>query len=75
MPDEKTERILRGLKAVAHAKGVTHDELAEAIGMSNRQCISRRLNGQTDMSLHEIVLLCDYLDVRLVDLEEGRVNI
>jgi len=57
MPFEEVE--FGGLKAQMAKYGHTYDDLAELLGFTSRQCVSRRFSGQTKWNIDEIRKLCE----------------
>ncbi|HFI0593226.1 TPA: helix-turn-helix domain-containing protein [Streptococcus suis] len=52
------------LKELREAKGLTHKQLSEEIGVPIRT-ISRWENGQSDMLLQKAIMLANFFDVTL----------
>ena len=49
-------------------KKMSQEEVAYRIGIE-RSCLARRLSGQTEWTLGELILLCEVLEIQLGDLE------
>lgn len=62
------------LEGVLASRGISYSELGKAIPVDNKngymsdQAIRRRMNGETDFTLDEIVSVCKFLDCDFSDI-------
>lgn len=62
-----TKRVAERVKAIMSDRGVTQNDLAAALGVS-QQSVSRRVNGLQPWSIDELAIVSDRLGVTLTDL-------
>ena len=62
------------LEGILASKGISYSELGRAIPVDNEnghmsdQAIRRRMNGETDFTLDEILSVCTFLDCDFSDI-------
>lgn len=59
---------LNRIKAERIAKGLTQDEMAEAMGFKSRAAYAKRENGIVGIGADELALISEILDIPLTDM-------
>ena len=65
---QKKNRANDTIRGTMKRKKMSQEEVAYRIGIE-RSCLARRLSGQTEWTLGELILLCEVLEIQLGDLE------
>lgn len=65
---QKKNRANDTIRGTMKRKKLSQEEVAYRIGIE-RSCLARRLSGQTEWTLGELILLCEVLEIQLGDLE------
>lgn len=66
MPTDSTLRVAAAVRQAMRTHGVTQNDLAAALNMS-QQSISRRVNGVQTISVTELLSIASLLDVPVTD--------
>lgn len=67
MPGPLTKSITAILRDAAEARGLTQQQVADAIGQSQSQ-VSRYFSGEVTMDAEEIYKACRFIGISIVDL-------
>ena len=63
---QKKNRVNDTIRGTMKRKKLTQEEVAYRLGME-RSCLARRLAGQTEWTLCELILVCEILEINLGD--------
>ena len=72
MPQTVPAQVAANVRVELARHNMRQKELAERIGLKPAM-LSHRLQGRTDLSLHEIDLIADALDVPVADPEDKEI--
>lgn len=64
---QKKNRINDFLRGELKRRKVSQEELSFRLGL-NQTGVSKRLSGQTEWTLGELILLCEVLEIKLGDI-------